>query len=147
VRHPTLRGALGGIVACGAWAAAEPLARRLAGTTYTDVRLLGALATGGGPRWRPVGVGIHLANGAVFGALFARLGGRGWRAGLAAAQVENVLLWPAMALVDRVHPDRRSGAWPPLVSDRRVLVQEVAMHALFGVVLGLVVDEPDHVGA
>jgi hypothetical protein len=139
---PTLlRGALAGAAACGAWAAAEPLARRLAGTTFSDVRLLGAIATRGRRGWRPAGLALHLVNGAVFGAVFAGLGGRGWRAGVVAAELENALLWPGMLLVDRIHPDRRSGAWPPLFSDRRVLAQEVAMHALFGVVLGLLLEE------
>jgi hypothetical protein len=39
--------------------------------------------------------------------------------------------------MDRVHPDRRSGHWPRLLTDRRVLAQETLMHALFGLVLGL----------
>jgi len=141
MRGRTLRGALAGVVACAAWAAAEPLARAATGTTFSDVRLLGALATGGRAGWRPAGLAIHLANGAVFGAVFARLGGRGWRAGLAAAEAENALAWPAMVLMDRVHPDRRSGAWPPLARDRRVIAQEVAMHALFGALLGALVDD------
>ena len=81
-----------------------------------------------------------MVNGALFGAVFARAGGRGWRQGLAAAQVENMLLWPAMAVVDRLHPDRRSGTWPPLVVNARVFGYEVAVHALFGVVLGALSD-------
>jgi hypothetical protein len=46
-----------------------------------------------------------------------------------------------MALVDRYHPDRRSGAWPPLLLNRRVFGQEVAVHVLFGAVLGALVRE------
>lgn len=41
-----------------------------------------------------------------------------------------------MAVVDRYHPDRRDGAWPPLLHSRRVFAQEVAAHAIFGAVLG-----------
>jgi hypothetical protein len=66
-----------------------------------------------------------------------RLGVRGWKAGIAAAELENVLAWPAMAVVDRLHPDRRAGRWPPLLRNRRVFVQEAAVHAVFGAVLGL----------
>lgn len=135
-----VRGALAGAVAASVWAAAEPWAQRVIRTSYSDVRMLGALLTSG--PWRPLGVGVHLANGAAFGAAFARLGGRGWRQGLVAAEVENLLLWPAMAVVDRIHPDRRSGAWPPLASSARVFAYEAAMHALFGVVLGLLVNRP-----
>ena len=80
---------------------------------------------------------MHLANGAAAGITFRRLGLRGWKAGVAAAQVEGLALWPGMGLVDRYHPDRRSGAWPPLLSNGRVFGQEVAAHALFGFVLGL----------
>jgi hypothetical protein len=100
------------------------------------VRLLGALITARAP-WRRVGIAAHLANGALFGATFGRMGGRGWRQGLVAAELENLVLWPAMALVDRIHPDRRSGSWPPLIWSRRVFAYEATMHALFGVVLGL----------
>ena len=132
-----MRGALAGIAAAAVWAAAEPLAARAfrppAG--YSDVRMLGGLLTRGSA-WRAVGLGAHVVNGAVFGAAFARAGGRGWRQGLAAAQVENALLWPAMAVVDRLHPDRRSGEWPPLVTNMRVFGYEATVHALFGVVLG-----------
>ncbi|MGH3024269.1 MAG: hypothetical protein ACRDNI_11480 [Gaiellaceae bacterium] len=84
-----------------------------------------------------VGLAVHLANGAVFGAAFRRLGGCGWAQGVLAAQAENLALWPAMTAVDRLHPDRRSGAWPPLASNGRVFAYECAAHALFGAVLGL----------
>jgi hypothetical protein len=56
-----------------------------------------------------------------------------------AAQAENLALWPAMAVVDRIHPDRRNGTWPPLLGNGRVFTHEAAVHALFGVVLGLLV--------
>jgi hypothetical protein len=105
------------------------------------VRLLGG-AVSGGRRWRAVGLALHLSNGVLFGALFARLGWRGWRRGVVAAEVEGLLAWPAMALADRLHPDRRDGRWPRLLTDRRVFAQEAVLHALFGAVLGLLVDRP-----
>jgi len=129
------RGALAGIVAAGAWAVAEPLAKRAFGTRYSSVRLLGRLVTSG-PLWPAAGVAVHLANGAAFGIAFERLGGRSAWHGVAAAQVENVVLWPVMAVMDRIHPDRRNGAWSPLACDARVFAQEAALHALFGAVLG-----------
>ncbi len=132
------RGALAGIAAAGAWAAAEPALQRAFGTPYSDLRLLGAVVTRG-RLWRPVGLTLHLANGAVFGALFEGAGGRGWKQGVVAAQPESLGLWPGMALVDRLHPDRRSGAWPPLFRNPRVFAYEVAAHALFGAVLGALV--------
>lgn len=131
-----MHGALAGLIAAAVWAAAEPLAQRVARTPYSDVRLVGALLSRGSA-WRPVGVLAHLANGAAFGAAFERFGGHGWRQGVIAAEVENVLLWPAMAVMDRIHPDRRSGEWEPLVSSGRIFAYEAVMHGLFGLVLGL----------
>jgi len=138
-----IRGALAGVAAAAAWAAAEPAAARLfrPPSGYSDVRLLGAILSRDGPGWQVAGLGAHLANGALFGAVFARSGGRGWKRGLVAAQAENLALWPGMAVVDRVHPDRRRGTWPPLFTNPRVFAYEAAVHALFGVVLGVLAGE------
>ena len=126
------------MTAAAAWAVAEPLASRLLRPPpgYSDVRLLGAVVTQG-RAWRPVGVALHLGNGAVFGLVFERLGGRGVGQGMLAAQVENLALWPSMALADRLHPDRESGVWPPLLGKGRVFAYEAAVHGVFGAVLGL----------
>lgn len=126
------------MTAAAAWAVAEPLASRLLRPPpgYSDVRLLGAMVTQG-RAWRPAGAALHLGNGAVFGVVFERLGGRGVGQGVLAAQAENLALWPGMALMDRLHPDRKSGVWPPLLGNRRVLAYEAAVHAVFGAVLGL----------
>jgi hypothetical protein len=130
-----VRGAAAGVVAAAAWAASEPILGRLIRTPYSDVRLLGRAVTRG-RAWPAVGIAIHLANGAVFGAVFERVGLRGAKAGIAAAELENLVLWPGFAVADRLHPDRRDGAWPPLLSSPRVAVYEIAAHALFGAVLG-----------
>ena len=122
-------------MAAAAWAAAEPVLGRVLGTPYSDLRLLGGAVTRG-RGWPVAGLALHLVNGAAFGAAFERLGGRGPWQGILAAQLESAALWPAMAVVDRVHPDRRSGAWPPLLRNGRVFAYEVATHALFGLVLG-----------
>ncbi len=131
------RAALAGATAAAVWAAAEPALRRVFGTPYTDVRLIGAPLSQ--RHWRFAGTTIHLVNGAAAGVLFHRLGLRGWKAGVAAAQIESAALWPGMAAVDRFHPDRRTGAWPPLLRNPRVFAQEVAAHAIFGAVLGALV--------
>jgi hypothetical protein len=134
------RGASAGIAAALVWAATEPLARRAFGTQYTDSRLVGRLVTTG-RLWPLAGIAVHTLNGAAFGAVFARAGGRGWKHGVAAAELENGVLWPAMAIIDRYHPDRRSGYWPPLVSNGRVFAQEAVLHALFGAVLGALLSD------
>lgn len=129
------RGAAAGAAAAAAWSALEPLAARALGTTYTDTRLLGRLAAP--ERWRLAGAVVHVGNGAAFGAVFGLAGRGGLRDGLAWTGAETLATWPGMALMDRIHPDRRSGHWPePLLTDRRVFAQEVAMHALFGALLG-----------
>jgi len=132
-----------GIAAAAVWAAAEPLVGRALGVAwYSDARLLGRTLTIG-PLWRQVGIAVHLVNGASFGAVFARLGGRGWKQGMLAAEVESALLWPGMAVIDRIHPDRRSGEWPALLFNGRVFAYEVFMHAIFGAVLGTLLSEAD----
>jgi hypothetical protein len=125
---------LAGVAAAAVWAAAEPALGRLFRTPYSDARLLSGL-TGRGSAGA---LAIHLANGAAFGAVFERLGGRGVVQGVLAAQFENVALWPLMAVADRIHPERRSGNWPPLLDSRQVFAYEAATHALFGAVLGYI---------
>jgi hypothetical protein len=136
-RSRVARGAVAGAVAACAWSALEPLAARALRTGgFSDVRLLGRMVPGAGDRWPVAGAAVHAANGAAFGAAFGLAGASGPRAGLAWAGLETVGTWPGMALMDRVHPDRRSGHWPPLATNPRVFVQEALMHALFGLVLG-----------
>jgi hypothetical protein len=131
-----IRGAAAGAAAAMLWSAAEFAAARALRHGFTDTRLLGRVASE--RWWLPAGVLIHAFNGAAFGAAFAAAGARGPMAGLRWASAEAIATWPGMALVDRVHPDRRSGRWPrPLLTDPRVIAQEAAMHALFGLALGL----------
>lgn len=130
-----MRGAVAGATAAAVWRAADPLLKRAFGTPYADAELLSPFVTRG--RLEPVvGLAAHCAAGAVFGHLFERLGGRGVRQGVAAALAENTLLWPGIALVERVHPRCRDGSWPALARNPRVFAQAAAGHALFGAVLG-----------
>ena len=113
----TLRAALAGAVAAGCWAAAEPLLARATGGYHRQARLIGGLIAPDG-LWRAAGLAVHLANGAAFGIAFDRLGGHGVARGVLAAEAENALLWPLVAVLDRIHPDVRSGTWPPLLRNR-----------------------------
>jgi hypothetical protein len=133
-----LRGALAGAAAAVAWRACDPLLKRVFGTSYADAELAGPFLTRG-PLQPLVNVAAHTAAGAGFGHLFERFGGRGVRQGVVAALVENTVLWPGMIVLDRVHPARRDGTWPPLFANPRVFAQSTAGHALFGAVLGLLV--------
>ena len=64
LRRP-LNGALAGAAAAAAWAAQQPLDKRVFGSRYDDVELLGKLVTRG-PAWPAAGLGLHVANGAMF---------------------------------------------------------------------------------
>ena len=124
---------LAGALAAAVWAAAEPPLGRVFRTSYSDMKLLAGLTRVS----QPAALVLHLVNGAVFGAAFERLGWRGPLRGALAAQAENLLLWPGMAVVQRAHPACRSGEWPPLLTSARVFAYEATVHALFGAVLGL----------
>jgi hypothetical protein len=136
-RVRTARGALAGAVAAGAWAAQQPLDKRLLGSSYDDVELLGRAITQR-PAWPAVGTALHLANGALFGAAYANLAPLvpipAWARGPAAALLENFGLWPLGRLSDRLHPAR--GDLPALSGNRRALAQATWRHLVFGIVLG-----------
>jgi hypothetical protein len=136
-RTRTLRGALAGATAAAAWAAQQPLDKRVFGCDYDDVEMLGKLVTRE-RAWLPIGLATHVGNGALFGALYANLApsfpvprvARGPLAGLA----EHLALWPAAALVDRLHPARND--LPRLWGNSRAFAQATWRHLLFAVVLG-----------
>lgn len=136
-----LQAAAAGAIAAAAWIAAEPVIRRLSGGTHRELRLISGLVSPNRGDER-LGLAVHVANGAAFGVAFSRLGGYGIRRAVLAAQAENAILWPGMAVADRVHPDARSGAWPSLLTDRGTIVQEIGGHLVFGVVLGVLAPRP-----
>jgi hypothetical protein len=130
------RGAAAGAVAATVWWAADPLFKRAFGTPYADSEFVGPFLTRG-PLEPVANLVTHAGNGAGFGALFARLGLCGVRAGVGAALAENALLWPLIGVAERFHPKRRDGTWPPLARNPRAFASATAGHALFGAVLGL----------
>ena len=134
----SLNGALAGTVAAGAWAAQQPLDKRVFGSSYDDVELIGKAISRDERVWPVAGLAIHLFNGAVFGALFAQarpfLPGPPTAAAVGAALGEHAAGWPLTAIVDRVHPAR--GDLPRLAGNRRAFAQAIWRHALFGAVLG-----------
>jgi hypothetical protein len=133
----TARGAVAGAVAAGLWAAQQPLDKRVFGVDYDDAELLGKTVTRG-PAWPVVGLAMHLANGAVFGAVYANVAPRiplpSWARGPAAGLAEHLATWPSMTVVERVHPARKD--LPPLALNPRAFAQATWRHLLFGTVLG-----------
>jgi len=136
-RARTARGALAGAVAAGAWAAQQPLDKRVFASPYDDVELLGKAVTRG-PAWYPAGLALHLANGALFGAVYANISRLApipaWSRGPLGALAQNSAFWPLGRLSDRLHPAR--GELPQLTGSGRAFGQAVWRHLLFGVVLG-----------
>lgn len=136
-RAKTLRGALAGTAAAGVWSAQQPLDKRLFGCRYDDAELLGKAVTQG-PLWPVVGGALHLANGALFGALYANVAPRvplpSWSRGPLAGIAEHLATWPLVPLVDRVHPARRDLV--TLTGNVRAFGQATWRHLLFGIVLG-----------
>src|SRR3954447_6955355 len=68
----SINGAVAGGVAAAIWAAQQPLDKRLFGTDYDDLAILGKAVTRG-DEWPYVGLALHLVNGAIFGAVYAQL--------------------------------------------------------------------------
>ena len=133
----TLKGALAGGVAAAAWAAQQPLDKRVFDSSYDDVELLGKLVTRDSS-WPVVGLALHLQNGALFGAAYAQLRpflpGPPVLRGALAAMVDNFGFWPLVRLTDRYHPARRE--LPELSGNARALLQATWRHLLFGALVG-----------
>ena len=133
----TARGALAGAVAAGLWAAQSPLDQRVFGVRYLDEELLGKAVTRG-RAWHPVGVAMHVANGALFGAAYANVAPAiplpAWARGPAAGLAEHLATWPLTVLVDERHPARDE--MPKLAGNGRAFAQATWRHLLFGFVMG-----------
>lgn len=133
-----LRSAAAGAVAAAVWALQEPIDKRIFDYDYSDVALLGKLATRG-PGWRGAGLGIHMANGALFGLVYdearrrLHVGPRKLAFGMAMA--EHLALFSLGALVDRYHPARGEPGVAPIFTER-AFAQATWRHALFGWALG-----------
>ncbi len=134
----SLNGALAGGAAALLWALQQPLDKRVGGSAYDDVELLGKLVTRG-RAWPAAGLAVHLGNGAAFGAAYAlarqHLVGPPAVRGLTAAMAENFGFWPLGRLIDRFHPARHE--LPRLGGNRRALAQATWRHAIFGLALGV----------
>jgi hypothetical protein len=133
----TVNGAMAGAVAAGAWAGQQPLDKRVFGSNYDDVELLGKLVTRGSG-WQAAGVALHVANGALFGATYALvrplLPVPPVVAGASAGLAEHFAFWPLGRLIDRHHPARSE--LEPMAGNRRAFAQATWRHLLFGLVLG-----------
>jgi hypothetical protein len=137
----SLRGAVAGAVATVVMTLEQPLDKRLFDSEYDDVEILGKLVTRG-DHWQPIGFVLHVQNGAIFGAAYARLKpslpGPPVVRGLVVGLVEHVAAWPLTVVFDRYHPARDE--LPKLAASRRAFGQATIRHAVFGIVLGILED-------
>ena len=138
----SLRAAVAGAVATVVMTLEQPLDKRLFDSRYDDVEILGKLVTRG-DNWQPIGFALHVQNGAMFGAAYARLKpslpGPAVLRGLLMGLIQHVATWPTAApLVDRYHPARKE--LPKLAANPRAFGQATIRHAVFGIVLGLLED-------
>lgn len=119
------------------WALEQPLDKVAFASRYDDVELLGKSVW---PRdgWYPVGLAMHMQNGALLGAAYANLAPAlpipPVLRGPAVALAHHVVSWPLGALADRFHPARDE--LPTLAGNRRAFAQSAWRHVVFGVVLG-----------
>ena len=122
----------------------QPLDKRLFHSRYDDVEILGKLVTRG-DHWRLIGFTMHVCNGAMLGAAYARLKpslpGPAIVRGLLAALIEHVAAWPLTVVFDRYHPARDE--LPKLAANPRAFGQATVRHAVFGLVLGYLEDVLD----
>src|SRR5256885_2426661 len=85
----------------------QPLDQRLFDFKYDDVEILGKLVTRGDD-WQPIGFALHVQNGAILGAAYARLKpslpGPAVLRGLLAGPIQDLSTWPMGAPGDRYHP-------------------------------------------
>lgn len=120
-------GAAAGATAATLWALQEPLDQKVFGVDYSDPELLAKplRAT------RSVGMVLHGANGAVFGATYALIAARvpapPVAKGMAAGMAEHLATWPLVRFLPRVN----------LWGNHKAFAQAVWRHLLFGAVLGV----------
>src|SRR5947199_9621004 len=107
MRQTSLRGGVAGAVAAVVMTLEQPVDKRLFDSKYDDVEILGKLVTRGGD-WQPIGFALHVQNGAILGAAYARLKpsllGPAVLRGLLAGLIQHVGTWPMTALPHRYHP-------------------------------------------
>jgi hypothetical protein len=141
MQQTSLRGGVAGAAATVVMTLEQPLDKRLFDSKYDDVEILGKLVTRGGG-WQPIGIALHVQNGAILGAAYSRLKpslpGPAVLRGLMVGLIQHVATWPTTVLVDRYHPARKE--LPKLAANPRAFGQATIRHAVFGIVLGFLED-------
>lgn len=132
-------GAVAGMAGIAAWLAVQEVDRRLLKHDTNDLILIGRPLTAKRSLVEPVGLGVHLMNGAIVGGVYSRtahdrLPGPPAVRGMTFLVAENVVLYP-LALLEDHHPGIIEGSlaryW-----NWTAFFQQTIRHIAFGVVLG-----------
>ena len=123
-----------------AYLASMWLDNRLSSHPFNDLKLVGQIFTTRSPWWVIIGLANHYSFGVAVSYVYARwvcrrLPGPNWLKGICFLLLENVLLYPAAALIEPWHAGRRAGQLPTLFS-RKSFQGQVVRHIAFGVTLG-----------
>lgn len=134
-----------GLAASAAYLAEMAVDIRTIGRAYDDVTLWGDLLTARPRLQRPLGLAVHFSIGTALAAVYQavlpalpRL--PGWLRGVIFCQVESALTFPSVLWADVHHPAVAAGKLGRLWS-REYFIAEVARHAAYGAVLGVLSEE------
>jgi len=138
-RDEAQRGAVAGAIGAVGFMFAMAIDLAVTRQKTNDLRLLSGMVPGGRHLWPFIGSISHVTNGVALGALFSRvhhgLPGPTWVRGLIFAQVENLLLWPIIIVLDHIHPGIKRGDLEKYNRPGPFFI-EVLRHAVFGAVMG-----------
>lgn len=132
-------GVIAGVFAAGAYAVEQEFDLRAFKYNTDDLLLLGRFVTNDNDLARPIGLVMHLANGAAAGTTYALVGerilpGPPLVRGLTFSLIETVGLFPVAMLQDK-HPAIQDGSIDPYWN-LPGFTQQVFRHMAFGLVLG-----------
>ena len=92
-----------------------------------------------GRAWHPIGVAMHVANGAAFGAAYANVAPAlplpAWARGPAAGLAEHLATWP-LTRRSSTRATRRATSCRSCAGNGRAFAQATWRHLLFGFVMG-----------
>jgi hypothetical protein len=138
-RQKLVAGAIAGLASSAAYAFVQAWDLKMFDYPTDDFVLLGSMAPVDDDLARPLGVVMHLGNGAALGAAYTligheRLPGSPLVRGLTWTMGETFALYP-LALLEHLHPAVRDGRLPSYLTGT-AFIQQLLRHVAYGIVLG-----------
>lgn len=140
-RRPQVGGAItAGLIASLAYAAMMELDRKVTKSKVDDLVLVGRPFVPNRPELaRPVGLVVHLGNGAALALAYAALAhdrwpGPAWLRGVLFLNLENLALYPIMLFSDH-HPAVKDGQMDNYWS-RQAFAESLPPHTVYGLLIG-----------